>query len=40
MEVKRTRENLSDKEVGEQLIVDISAYETHPHFKNFGLFCL
>jgi hypothetical protein len=30
IEVKKTREKLADKEVGEQLIIDIATYEAHP----------
>jgi len=30
IEVKKTRENLKDKEVGEELILDIAKYSTHP----------
>lgn len=31
IEVKKTREGLDDKELGEQLIVDIVKYKTHPN---------
>jgi hypothetical protein len=37
IEVKKTRRNLSDKEVGEQLIIDINRYKSHPSCKT--LFC-
>jgi hypothetical protein len=30
IEVKKTRENLKDKEIGEELILDIAKYSTHP----------
>ena len=30
IEVKKTRDNLKDKEVGEQLTLDIAKYSTHP----------
>lgn len=30
IEVKKTRKNLTDKEIGEQLIIDISCYSVHP----------
>ncbi|MCM3144692.1 hypothetical protein [Brevibacillus sp. MER 51] len=30
IEVKKTRKNLTDKEVGEQLIIDIASYNNHP----------
>ena len=30
IEVKMTRENLKDKEIGEQLIIDIAKYQQHP----------
>lgn len=30
IEVKRTRERLSDKEIGEQLILDVAHYKNHP----------
>ncbi|PZP48330.1 MAG: hypothetical protein DI598_10075 [Pseudopedobacter saltans] len=33
IEVKKTRNNLSDKEVGEQLILDIAHYRNHPNCK-------
>jgi hypothetical protein len=37
IEVKMTRNNLKDKEVGEQLIIDIAKYKQHPHVKT--LYC-
>lgn len=37
IEVKKTRENLKAKELGEQLIIDIAKYKTHPDCKL--LFC-
>lgn len=37
VEIKKTRSGLADKVVGEQLIVDIAKYQTHPSCK--ALFC-
>jgi len=37
IEVKKTRKTLGAKEVGEQLIIDIKKYETHPDCRR--LFC-
>lgn len=37
IEVKKTRKNLKAKELGEQLIIDIAKYKTHPDCKL--LFC-
>ncbi len=37
IELKKTRENLKAKELGEQLIIDIDRYKTHPDCKL--LFC-
>lgn len=37
IEVKMTRNNLKDKEVGEQLIIDIAKYKQHPEVKT--LYC-
>ncbi|MEK7724547.1 MAG: hypothetical protein AAB336_09385 [Acidobacteriota bacterium] len=37
VEIKKTRDKLEEKEVGEQLILDIKKYETHPDCKT--LFC-
>jgi hypothetical protein len=37
VEVKMTRDNLNDKKVGEQLIIDIDNYKKHPNCKQ--LFC-
>jgi hypothetical protein len=33
IEIKKTRQNLKDKDLGEQLLVDIARYETHPDCK-------
>lgn len=33
IEIKKTRNNLGDKEVGEQLIIDIARYSKHPECK-------
>ena len=37
IEVKMTRKNLRDKEIGEQLIIDIAKYKNHPNCKS--LYC-
>lgn len=37
IEVKMTRNGLKDKEVGEQLIIDIAKYKQHPYVKT--LYC-
>lgn len=37
IEVKKTRKNLQSKQLGEQLIIDIAKYKTHPDCKL--LFC-
>ncbi|MGE5357047.1 MAG: hypothetical protein ACM3PT_12500 [Deltaproteobacteria bacterium] len=37
IEVKKTRKNLQAKQLGEQLIIDIAKYKTHPDCKL--LFC-
>lgn len=38
IEVKKTRSNLKDKEVGEELMIDIMRYQSHPKVKS--LICL
>lgn len=38
IEVKKTRKGLSDKEVGEQLIIDIGTYQAHPDCKTLICF--
>jgi hypothetical protein len=38
VEVKKTRTTLKEKELGEQLIIDIARYQTHPDCKL--LYCL
>ena len=38
VEVKKTRANLKDKEIGEQLIIDIANYEKHPDCKTLVCF--
>jgi len=38
VETKMTRENLADREVGEQLIVDIQKYAGHPDCRKLGCF--
>ena len=37
IEVKKTRKNLKDDEIGEQLIIDIAKYKNHPNCKS--LYC-
>ena len=37
IEVKMTRDGLKDKELGEQLIIDIAKYKEHPNCKS--LYC-
>lgn len=37
IEVKKTRDTLKDKEIGEQLIIDIANYKIHPNCKR--LYC-
>ena len=37
IEVKMTRDGLKDKELGEQLIIDIAKYQSHPNCKQ--LYC-
>lgn len=37
IEVKMTRDGLKDKEIGDQLIIDIAKYEEHPNCKQ--LYC-
>ena len=38
IEIKKTRENLTNKEVGEQLIIDITRYKSHPDCKTLICF--
>lgn len=38
IEVKKTREGLGDKEVGEQLIIDINKYKAHPDCERLVCF--
>lgn len=38
IEVKKTREGLGDKELGEQLIIDIDKYKTHPDCEKLVCF--
>ncbi|HCQ20995.1 MAG TPA: hypothetical protein DIU28_05930 [Anabaena sp. UBA12330] len=38
IELKKTRENLTGKEVGEQLIIDITRYKSHPDCKTLICF--
>ncbi|MFC1959027.1 hypothetical protein ACFLV6_03875 [Chloroflexota bacterium] len=38
VEVKRTRDSLRDKNVGEQLIIDIARYKAHPDCKTLVCF--
>jgi hypothetical protein len=38
VKVKKTRKNLSDKQLGEQLIIDIAKYAEHPNCKTLICF--
>lgn len=38
IEVKKTRESMKDKDLGEQLIIDIAKYKSHPDCKNLICF--
>lgn len=38
IEVKKTRKNLTDKEIGEQLLIDIAKYKNHPDCKTLICF--
>lgn len=38
IEIKKTRDSLKAKQVGEQLIVDIQRYQTHPDCKKLICF--
>lgn len=38
IEVKKTREGLGDKELGEQLIIDIDKYKKHPDCEKLVCF--
>ncbi|PKN03110.1 hypothetical protein CVU76_01040 [Candidatus Dojkabacteria bacterium HGW-Dojkabacteria-1] len=38
IEVKKTRKGLEDKEIGEQIIIDIARYSKHPDCKNLICF--
>lgn len=38
IEVKMTRESLSDKEIGDQLIVDVERYSSHPVLRHISRF--
>ena len=38
VEVKKTRKGLTDKEIGEQLIIDIEKYKSHPDCKTLVCF--
>ena len=38
IEVKKTRERMSSKDLGEQLIIDIEKYQTHPNCKQLCCF--
>jgi hypothetical protein len=38
IEIKKTREKLTDKEVGEQLMIDITRYKSHPDCKTLICF--
>jgi hypothetical protein len=39
IEVKKTRNTLKSKEIGEELTLDIAKYKTHPNCKTL-LFCI
>ena len=38
VEIKKSRDNLRDKQVGEELIIDLSKYAEHPNCKNLVCF--
>ena len=38
LEVKKTRSNLKDKEIGEELLIDIARYRSHPDCKRLVCF--
>jgi hypothetical protein len=38
IEVKKTRKNLADKEIGEELLIDIAKYKKHPDCKTLICF--
>jgi len=38
IEIKKTRDRLADKEVGEQLILDVAHYKNHPNCKRLKCF--
>ena len=38
IEVKKTRENLTDKGIGEQVVIDIARYKQHPACKTLIFF--
>ena len=38
IEVKKTRQGLKDKEVGDQLIIDVERYQSHPDCKKLICF--
>jgi len=38
IEVKKTREGLKDREVGDQLILDVQHYKAHPNCKKLICF--
>jgi hypothetical protein len=38
VEVKKTRDGLKDKDVGDQLVIDIAKYRTHPDCRAFVAF--
>jgi len=38
VETKMTRKGLADKEIGEQLIIDVARYKEHPHCKTLVCF--
>ncbi|GCE17278.1 hypothetical protein [Dictyobacter kobayashii] len=38
VELKKTRKNLKDKEIGNELLIDLSRYSSHPNCKTFMAF--
>ncbi|MDE5825067.1 MAG: hypothetical protein K2H91_10375 [Lachnospiraceae bacterium] len=38
MEVKKTRQGLEDKEIGDQLIIDVDRYKAHPNCEKLICF--
>ena len=38
VEVKKTREGLKDKDIGDQLLIDVARYKTHPDCQTLVCF--